>query len=163
MRPSSMSRMLTVLAAFALPNAGVAQTSTSTPAPTAAPNTAPSPTRGTFALSSAKAAEVEQHIQKLHDQLDITPAEEPQWKLFAQVMLDNAASMEQAFMTRGSNLTTMNAADNMASYAQLAQIHASNMQKLASSFRALYNMFSDPQKKIADDVFQEKLAKHSKH
>ncbi len=77
-------------------------------------------------------------------------------------MLDNAASMEQAFMTRGSNLATMNTADNMASYAQLAQIHALNMQKLASSFRALYTMFSDPQKKIADDVFKEKLAKHSK-
>ncbi len=165
MSPSSMPRIITILAALALPGAAFAQTSSPTATPPMAPIPAAPPTSGTPALSASKSAEVEQHIQQLHDQLGITPAEEPQWKQYAQVMLANAGSMEQAMMTRGSKVATMNAADNMASYAQLAQVHAANMQKLASSFQTLYNTFPDPQKKIADDVFRETMgkSKHSKH
>jgi hypothetical protein len=103
---------------------------------------------------------VEAHIQALHDQLQITPAEEPEWAAFAQVMRENAAQMEQAFATRGANLATMNAVADMQSYAQIAQIQSANMQKLAASFQALYERFPAEQQKLADNVFREKMASH---
>jgi hypothetical protein len=99
-------------------------------------------------------ATVEQHITQLHTQLGITPAEQVQWDAFAQVMRDNADQMSAAFSERGSGVTNMSALDNMQSYARLAQVHAANMQKLASAFEPLYESFSDQQKKRADQVFQ---------
>ena len=97
---------------------------------------------------------MEQHIRKLHDQLAITAAEQPQWEQFAQVMRANAAQMGSASNDRGAKLAAMDAADSMKSYANLAQVHASNMQKLASSFQSLYDTFPDAQKKTADAVFR---------
>jgi hypothetical protein len=97
--------------------------------------------------------------------LGITVAEKPQWNQFAQVMRDNAARMQQAFAARAANVATMTAVENMRSYSQLAQAHASNMQKLASSFQSLYSTFPDSQKKVADTVFQANTKKRasSKH
>jgi hypothetical protein len=96
----------------------------------------------------------------LHKQLAITPAQESQWTQFAQVMHDNAAAMHAAFESRGSKLADMNAADNMQSYAELARVHADNMQKLAASFQTLYASLSDEQKQTADAVFRHEEAKH---
>ncbi len=160
-------RLAAVLAVIALPVLAVpavalAQSSPSAPPPAAAPKAessppavAPAPT-----LPKAQSKRVEQHIKQLHDQLGITTAEEPQWTQFAQVMRDNAAQMEQAFSARGAHVDAMNAADNMQSYAQLAQVHATNMQKLASSFQSLYNSFPDAQKKVADTVFKKSDGRH---
>jgi hypothetical protein len=47
---------------------------------------------------------VENHIKQLHAQLRITPAEQPQWDQFAQVMRDNARDMDQAFMRALSSI-----------------------------------------------------------
>jgi phage/plasmid primase-like uncharacterized protein len=46
----------------------------------------------------------------------------------------------------------------MQSYAQLAQVHATNMQKLASAFQSLYSSFPDQQKLVADAVFRKSNA-----
>lgn len=148
---SSLStlRVVAVLTATILPAATFAQTapSTTSPAQTASADTAP-------VLPTAVSAKVEEHIKNLHDQLKITPAQDPQWEQFAQIMRENAARMTEAFKDRGANVGAMNAADNMQSYAQLAQVHAANMEKLASAFRSLYNIFPDHQKHIADGVFK---------
>jgi protein CpxP len=166
-RPS-MFRITAALAVMSvpiltLPAVALAQTS---PSAVASPN-AETPASGAVpaALPKSMSEKVEQHIKQLHDQLGITAAEEPQWNLFAQVMRDNAAQMQQAFAARGVNVATMTAVDNMQSYAQLAQVHASNMQKLASAFQTLYNTFPDSQKKVADAVFRENNGKppSSKH
>jgi protein CpxP len=114
------------------------------------------------AAAASPAHNVEAHIQALHDQLQITPAEEPQWATFAQVMRNNAAQMGQAFAARGANLGTMNAVADMQSYAQIAQIQSENMLKLAVSFQGLYNSFPADQQKLADGVFREKIASHPK-
>jgi hypothetical protein len=58
---------------------------------------------------------VERRIKELHGQLQITPAEEPQWNEFAQVMRENARDMDQAFMQRAQQHPTMNAVQNMQS------------------------------------------------
>jgi glycine/serine hydroxymethyltransferase len=106
---------------------------------------------------------VEQHITQLHTQLKITAAEQPLWDQFAQVMRDNARDMSQAFDQRGTKLASLNAAENMQSYAQLAQQHAQDLQKLAGAFQTLYAAMPDDQKALADRVFRTRPASHSAH
>jgi hypothetical protein len=120
----------------------------------------PTPAAATPALPQAMEQKIDAHINMLHKQLGITQAEEPQWIQFAQVMHDNATAMHDAFETRGTRLADMNAADNMQSYADLARVHASNMQALATSFQKLYASLSDEQKQTADAVFRHEEAKH---
>jgi len=98
--------------------------------------------------------DVDAHIAQLHGQLEITPAEEPQWAAFAQVMRENAAQMDAAFSARGQTLPTMDAVENLQSYAQIAQIQSANMQKLAAAFQTLYASFPEAQRKVADGVFR---------
>ena len=127
----------------------------STPMP-AAPGAAP-------ALPKEVSAKVEQRIRQLHGQLGITPAQQPQWEQFAQVMRDNAAQISQASADRIARVKALNAADNMQSYAQLAQVHATDMQKLASAFQSLYASFPEAQKQVADSVFHKGNAIAPRH
>jgi hypothetical protein len=158
-----MSSLATIMAAISLPvlaysTQAAAQTSPpaspSVMSPAAPKAVATAATAGA-SLPKATAEKVEQHIAQLHSKLEITPAEEPQWKLFAQVMRDNAAQMGEAFSARGANLATMTAVQDVQSYAQIAQIQADNMQKLATAFQTLYHTFPAPQQKLADAVFRE--------
>ena len=154
MKSTLVPRLAALLGAIAIP-------ALTLPATAFEQNASPAPA-SQGASSSAKIPElsktgserVEQHIKELHDQLHITAVEEPSWAQFAQVMRDNAAQMEQALTQRGRNLAGMNATETMQSYAQLAQLHATNMQKLASTFQALYSAFPSSQKQIADTVFR---------
>lgn len=158
-----MSRLAIILAASTLPVLAYsihAAAQTSPPASPsvlspAAPKTIAIAASAGAALPKATAEKVEQRITQLHGQLEITPAEAPQWQLFAQVMRDNAAQMGEAFSARGANLPTMTAVQDVQSYAQIAQIQANNMQKLATAFQTLYNTFPAPQQKLADAVFRE--------
>jgi LTXXQ motif family protein len=97
---------------------------------------------------------LDQRIADLHAKLLITPAQQPQWDAFTQVMRDNANSMEQTFHQRVATLSAMTAPENMQSYAQVAASHAADMQKLVPAFQALYDSMSDSQKKTADAVFR---------
>lgn len=167
MTHSAFYRAALLLTATTLPMAAVAAPPTAAPAAaTPAPQgVAPTPlakqaAEAAPALPQAMEQKIDAHINMLHKQLAITPAQDPQWTQFAQVMRDNAASMHAAFEARGAKLTDMNAADNMQSYAELARVHADNMQKLATSFQTLYASLSDQQKQTADAVFRHDEAKH---
>ena len=100
-------------------------------------------------------AYVDRRINHLYSQLKITIAQAPQWSAFAQTMRDNAKRIDDAFKARAEKLPTMNAEDSLTSYAELAQMHAENMQKLSASFNALYATMSDQQKEIADKLFRK--------
>lgn len=102
------------------------------------------------------AKDVEAHIAMLHSELKITPAEEGRWAAFAQVMRENAAQMDAAFSQRGAALGTMNAAQNLQSYAEIARVQSADMQKLATAFQTLYASFPAAQQKLADEVFRER-------
>ncbi len=123
-------------------------------APAAA--TAPAPA----ALTKTEAAKVEAQIKLLHTELQITPAEEPAWTQFADVMRNNANDMAQAFADQKANHATMNAEDDMQAYTHMAMLHADNMQKLSAAFTPLYDSFPETQKKIADAVFLHQHAAH---
>jgi periplasmic protein CpxP/Spy len=107
---------------------------------------------GAFAQTST-AAKIAMHLEKLHHELAITPAEEPEWAQFAKVMTANKVAMDQAIMARNAQAANMNAADNMDSFAHIAQLKASNLQRLAAAFQSLYNSFPARQKAIADKFF----------
>jgi protein CpxP len=96
---------------------------------------------------------VERHITQLHARLHITAEQQTGWDQFAQVMRDNAKNMDQLLQQRAVSFASMNAVEDMQSYAQVAQQHAQDTQKLAAAFQALYGSLSDEQKKNADVVF----------
>jgi len=116
-----------------------------TPAPANAPPPAPSP-----------ADRVDAHIKKLHDQLQITPAQESQWATVAQAMRDSASNLKTLAEARAKNADTMSALDDLKSYQAIAQAHLDGVNKLVPAFSALYASMSPAQQKNADLVFRHK-------
>ena len=159
-----------VAALLALPAAAFAQSAVpataapattvapTTPAAPPAPATAASPMPSQPAPGNSAAQRVETHIRQLHAQLRITPAEQPQWEQFAQVMRDNARDMDQAFMQRAQQYPTMTAVQNMQSYQQIAEAHAQHLQKLVPAFDNLYSAMPEQQRQLADQVFRANAA-----
>ncbi|HEV2097306.1 MAG TPA: Spy/CpxP family protein refolding chaperone [Stellaceae bacterium] len=159
-----------VAALLALPAAAFAQSAvptTAAPATTVAPTspaappasaTAASPMTSQPAPGNSAEQRVETHIRQLHAQLRITPAEQPQWEQFAQVMRDNARDMDQAFMQRAQQYPTMTAVQNMQSYQQIAEAHAQHLQKLVPAFDNLYSAMPEQQRQLADQVFRANAA-----
>jgi periplasmic protein CpxP/Spy len=145
------------LAVALAPLVGLAQSAAPLP-PTAAP-AAPAPAAvaplSTPAPSVATQAAVDQRIKTLQSQLGITEAQMPLWSAFAQAMRDNAAATDALFTQRASAVATMNAPDNMHSYAQIARTYADNTERLATAFDSLYASLSDTQKQAADTMFRQ--------
>src|SRR5579875_3615830 len=137
-------------ALFAMP--ALAQTG----APPAAPPAAVTPPHAAAHNPGA----VERRIEQLHAQLRITPQEQSQWDAFAQTMRQNADNMRTAIDQRASQLDSMDAAQNMQSYAQLAQVHAQDMQQMASAFQALYQGMTPEQRQNADQLFRARDQQH---
>jgi hypothetical protein len=164
------------VALMAAPGLGFAQSPSSTaPIPPASAGAAPSPS-GTQAapapattaaattvasaaasaqLSPAARAVIEERIAKLRTELGITPTQMPLWSAFAQAMLDNAAATNGLFAERAVAVKTMNAVENMHSYAQIARAYADNTERLATAFDSLYASLSDVQKRAADMLFRQ--------
>lgn len=151
-KTNSFAAILTaslLLPAVALPIRAFAQTET----PAGGPITAAKP-KPPMTKPMSGPERVEQRITHLHTQLRITPAQQTQWDQFAQVMRENSNDMYQTLEQRGTGFNSMNAAENMQSYARIAEQHAQSTQKLATAFQALYGSMSDDQKKNADTVFR---------
>jgi hypothetical protein len=99
-------------------------------------------------------AMVNRRITELHNRLHITSQQDQQWNQFADVMRDNARSIDQDFHQRADKLSSMSAVDNMQSYAQIEQLRAENAQKLVTAFQTVYGTLSDQQKQTADQLFR---------
>src|SRR6266481_8896144 len=140
------------VAALLVPSVGFAQSASPTP-PIAAPAAAPSSSAS--APSAATQAAVDQRIRGLQSQLGITEAQMPLWTAFAQAMRENAAATDALFTQRAGAVATMNAPDNMHSYAQIARAYADNTERLATAFDSLYASLSDTQKQAADTLFRQ--------
>lgn len=117
--------------------------------------------RAKAAAHRASPYTVERRIAELHNTLKITPAQQPAFDEFAAVMRANAQAMTASFQSRATQVASMNADQNMQSFAQMAQQHAQQLQTLSASFSKLYVSLSDEQKKLADDNFRAAMARHS--
>jgi protein CpxP len=112
----------------------------------AAPAAAPSAT--------TKGETVEQRITALHAALKITPEQESKWNGVAQAMRENAAAMDKLVASsRATPPQSLSAVEDLKTYQKFAQAHVDGLKNLTSSFSTLYDAMPDPQKKIADAVF----------
>jgi hypothetical protein len=145
------------LAVLLAPSIGLAQSAAPLPPTTAptAPAPAAAPPTGLPAPSAATQAAADQRIKMLQSQLGITEAQMPLWSAFTQAMRDNAAATDALFTQRAGAVATMNAPDNMHSYAQIARAYADNTERLATAFDSLYASLSDTQKQAADTMFRQ--------
>jgi periplasmic protein CpxP/Spy len=115
--------------------------------------TVPVPPATATPASPQEAAE--QRLSSLQAILHITDAQTPRWSTFAQATRDNATSTDALFRQRASSAQSMNALDNMKSYAQVARAYADNTEKLSVAFEALYGVLSDQQKQTIDTLFRQ--------
>ncbi|MFI5339078.1 MAG: Spy/CpxP family protein refolding chaperone [Candidatus Methylomirabilales bacterium] len=106
------------------------------------------------APKASRADRVEARITELHTKLGITPAQENLWKNVAQVMRDNAKTMEALTKARSEHAKTMTAVDDLKSYGEISDVHADGIKKFIPVFESLYNSMSDAQKKNADTIFR---------
>jgi periplasmic protein CpxP/Spy len=105
--------------------------------------------------TETKGETVQQRIADLHASLKITPAEETQWNGVAQAMHENAAAMDKLVATNRTTLPqNLSAVQELQTYQQLAQAQVDGLENLTAAFSTLYNVMSDDQKKLADQVFQ---------
>ena len=93
------------------------------------------------------------YLDALHDELAITPAEEPLWSTFADEMRANAAQLGQAYRQRREQLATMNAVADMSSFINIEQMRLVGLKKSSAAFTALYQTMPPAQQKVADTVF----------
>src|ERR1700758_1206935 len=144
------------LAVLLAPSIGLAQSAAPLPPTAAATSPAPAaaPPAGS-APSAATQAAVDQRIRALQSQLGITEGQMPLWSAFAQAMRDNAAATDALFAQRAGAVATMNAPENMRSYAQIARAYADNTERLATAFDSVYASLSDTQKQAADTLFRK--------
>ena len=164
--PATGVAFVAIAALLWLPAAAMAQSRQTAAVQGAAsppPAAAASPLAGHPVPGKNAEERVERRIKELHGQLQITPAEEPQWNEFAQAMRENARDMDQAFVQRAQQFPTMNAVQNMQSYEQLSEAHAQRVQKLVPAFQKLYDAMPDAQKRVADQVFRANAEKHMEH
>jgi protein CpxP len=118
--------------------------------------TADSPNPAMTNADAKRDAGVEKHIKDLRNKLKITAAEESQWNVVVEAMRENAQNLDRAIDRRDASVTSATAIDNLNSYADIAQVHATNVKKLASAFSGLYSAMSEDQRKEADEVFSHR-------
>ncbi len=125
------------------------------PAPAAPGAASPAPQAPTqTAQPGGPVARVEARITELHGQFQITPAQEPLFKAYADVLRSNAQSMEALFQERAKSTDTT-AIGQLRWYSRLTTAHGEALAKLVPVFDTLYQSLSDQQKKAADKVFAQ--------
>ena len=130
-----------------------ASTPATPPAVASTPANQPAATAAT--ATGMKPETVEDRISSLHTALQITPSEEKSWDGVAKAMRDNAAAMEKLGADKTTQATQgMTALDDLKTYEKFARAHVAGLKHLNVSFEKLYNSMPAPQKKVADDVFQ---------
>jgi hypothetical protein len=104
--------------------------------------------------ATTKGETVEQRITALHAALKITPEQESKWNSVAQAMRENASAMDKLIASsRTTPPQNLSAVEDLKTYQKFAQAHVDGLKNLISSFSTLYDAMPDPQKKIADTVF----------
>jgi len=96
---------------------------------------------------------IEARIKAFHSKLKITEAQEEQWNKLADVMRENAATMEALIKERKNQGKNLNAVEDLKSYSRIADAHAAGLHKFIPVFETLYDSMSDEQKKNADKIF----------
>jgi protein CpxP len=94
---------------------------------------------------------VEANISELHQKLQITPVQEPQFSAVANVMRDNAR-LEASAPQPAANAT---AVDDLRVYIKYSELELAGLKKMLPPLEALYATLSPTQKKAADAIFRQ--------
>jgi LTXXQ motif family protein len=94
---------------------------------------------------------VEANISELHQKLQITAAQEPQFGAVASVMRDNAR-LEASAPQPAPNAT---AVDDLRVYIKYSELELAGLKKMLPPLEALYATLSPAQKKAADAIFRQ--------
>ncbi len=105
--------------------------------------------------NNARQDRTEQRIANMCAKLKITAAQEDQWAKVAQVMREDAKTMDTLIQARTDHAKDMTAVDDLKSYGEITDAHADGIKKLTPAFAALYSSMSDSQKKDADALFRQ--------
>ena len=103
---------------------------------------------------------VEVRIKDMHDKLKITTMQEQQWSKVEQAMREDAKNLDALTQARSDNANKFSAVDDLKSYGEIAEAHATGIKNLTPLFAALYDGMSDVQKKEADALFRHGDHKH---
>jgi hypothetical protein len=96
----------------------------------------------------------QQHLRELHNTLGITASEQPAWNQFAETALGDARTLDQLYRQRAETLPSMNAVQNMRSFAQIEAQKAANVQRALPAFESLYAELTPGQRQAADQTFR---------
>jgi len=97
---------------------------------------------------------VDERIKELHDTLNITSAQEPQWEKVTHVMRKNEASIQKLVEERNERESDT-AVEDLKSYESITHAHDQGLKKLIPVFEKFYNGLSEDQKASADDMFSK--------
>ncbi len=111
---------------------------------------------------TSEAAGIEARIIAFHSKLKITEAQEGQWNKLAQVMRENAITMNALIKVRTEKGNTLNAVEDLKSYSEITDAHAAGLHKFIPVFEVLYAGMSEAQKKNADKIFTQHSLKKLK-
>jgi len=102
-----------------------------------------------------KSETVDDRIADLHRSLQITADEEANWAGVAQVMRDNDKALQTLVAARTAETRQkVSAVEDLKMYEKFAQAHTDGLKNLIVAFETLYAAMPDPQKAVADGVFQ---------
>ena len=124
----------------------LAQTAIQTAAPAPTANENPGP-------------QVEKRIADLRNKLQISPAQDPLWTVFASTMRQNAVHVRQMSAARVTQAGAQKAPDEMRGYADAARTHAEDLARLVAPFEALYATMSPEQQANADRAFDRPVGR----
>lgn len=100
----------------------------------------------------AQPQNIEANIASLHQRLQITPAQEPQFNAVANVMRENARAEASAPAQPAANATAI---DDLRAFIKYSEVELAGYRRLLPVLEALYATLSPLQKRTADAVFRE--------
>jgi periplasmic protein CpxP/Spy len=95
---------------------------------------------------------VEANISSLHQRLQITPAQEPQFSALANVMRQNARVEESAPQAPPANAS---AVDYLRAEIQYDEMELAGLKRFLPALEALYATLSPTQRQTANGIFRE--------
>jgi periplasmic protein CpxP/Spy len=115
---------------------------------------APGPAARSVLLAQAPAppeTNVETNIAELHQRLQISAAQEPQFEALANIMRQNARTMSSA----AAPPSNPNAVEGLRLAIQYGQEEINGMRRLLPALQALYTSLSPAQRQTADMIFRQ--------
>ena len=147
---------------FALPLALLAatpvfaQTAPAADAPTTAPDTTANPAHG-------RGGYMRERLQKIHDRLAITPAQEPKWDAVVAVLRENAQAMRSNPASTALHGGKLTAVEDLRAAADLAHARADALQRMIPPVDALYASLSPDQQHAADETLGRAMRGGPRH